>query len=505
MSGVLDYEKYDGLGLAELVRKKEVKPGEIVEEAIRRIEKLNPKLNAVVHKLYDSATAAMTAYDLPDGGPFSGVPFLLKDVHHALKDVPMRCGSKSMKDYIPSYDAEIVRRFKRAGVVIIGKTNTPEFKLAAVTEPAAFGPTRNPWNLEYSCGGSSGGSAAADAARIVPIASGTDEGGSIRIPSSYCGVFGLKPSRGRNPVGPDFNEEWGGISTSHVITRSVRDSAAMLDATTGPEMGTPYSIEKNGRPFLEELSEDPGRLKIALHQPSAFGEKIHRECLQAVEHAAALLESLGHRVEKADPGYHEEEVALTWCKGVMGHLAAYLDAMVEKGKIQMIGNNIEMQNRTMAQLGKRLRAIDFIPVKNKMREYGLQMARFMRKYDLVLTPVLGKPPVKVGSQEPSKADQFSMKLILSWVGKMFSLNSRITGFLMKELVRNAITGQLPFTMIANMTGQPAMSVPLYWTSDGLPCGVQFIGSYGDEATLFRLAAQLEKAEPWFYKQPGGIF
>jgi len=503
MSRILDYEKYDGLGLAELIRKKEVKPGEILKEAIRRIEKLNPKLNAVVHKLYGTANEETAGYDLPDG-PFSGVPFLLKDVHHELKGAPMCCGSKSMKDYISSNDAEIVRRFKQAGVAIIGKTNTPEFKMAAFTEPAAFGPTRNPWNLEYSCGGSSGGSAAAVAAGIVPMASGTDEGGSIRIPSSYCGVFGLKPSRGRNPVGPDFKEEWGGVSTSHVITRSVRDSAAMLDATTGPETGAPYSIERNGRSFLEELSEDPGQLKVALHHPSAFGEKIHHECLQAVEHAAGLLESLGHRVERADPGYHEEEVTLTWIKGIMGHLAAYLDAMVDEGKIRMIGNNIEIQNRTMYQLGKRMLAIDFIPVKNKMRELGMQMARFMKEYDLVLTPVLGKPPVKVGSQEPGKADQFSMKIILSWVGKMLSLNSWITGFLIKELVRTAITGQLPFTMVANMTGQPAMSVPLHWTSDGLPCGVQFIGRYGDEATLFRLAAQLEKAEPWFHKKPGGI-
>ncbi|MFO7558249.1 MAG: amidase [Desulfobacterales bacterium] len=502
MGGIFDYEQYDGLGLAELVRKKEVKPGEILEEAIRRIEKLNPNLNAIIHKLYDTA-AATAGNDLP-AGPFTGVPFLLKDVHHALQGVPMCCGSNSMKDYVPSYDAEIVRRFKRAGVLIIGKTNTPEFKLSAFTEPAAFGPTRNPWNPEYSCGGSSGGSAAAVAARIVPLASGTDEGGSIRIPSSYCGVFGLKPSRGRNPVGPDFIEEFGGISTSHVITRSVRDSAAMLDATTGPETGTPYSIERNERPFLEELLEDPGRLRIALHQPSAFGEKIHHECLQAVEHAAGLLESLGHRVEKADPGYHEEEVALTWCKNIIGHLAVYLDAMIEKGTIQRVGNNIEIQNRTMIQLGKRMRAVDFIPVKIKMREFGMQMGRFMQQYDLILTPVLGRPPVKVGSQQPGKADQFSMKLILSWVGKMLSLSDGITGFLVKELVRNAITGQLPFTMIANMTGQPAMSVPLHWTSDGLPCGVQFIGRYGDEATLFRLAAQLEQAEPWLHKNPGGI-
>jgi len=270
MSGIPEYEMYDGLGLAALVRKKEVTPGELVREAVRRIEELNPTLNAVVHKLYDPDALLIEGYDLPEG-PFRGVPFLLKDVHHALKGAPMSCGSESMKGHISSYNAEIVSRFKRAGVVIIGKTSTPEFKLAAFTEPAAFGPTRNPWNLEYSCGGSSGGSAAAVAARMVPMASGTDEGGSIRIPSSYCGVFGLKPSRGRNPVGPDFAEELGGISTSHVITRSVRDSAAMMDAVTGPEMGTPYSIERNRRPFLEELKENPGQLSIALHHPSAFG------------------------------------------------------------------------------------------------------------------------------------------------------------------------------------------------------------------------------------------
>jgi amidase len=241
--------------LAEQVKNKNVSPEEICEESISRAQILNKKLNAIVLPMYEFARERAKSL-LPDG-PFFSVPFLLKDVHHALKGIAMSQGSEALKGFIPDYESEIVKRFKEAGVLIIGKTNTPEFKLAAITEPKAFGPTRNPWNLEFSCGGSSGGSASAVAARIVPLASGTDEGGSIRIPASYCGLFGLKPSRGRNPVGPNFREEWDGMSTSHVITRSVRDSAAMLDVTMGSELGSPYSIEPPKKPYLTEINKDP--------------------------------------------------------------------------------------------------------------------------------------------------------------------------------------------------------------------------------------------------------
>ena len=503
MSNFQEYDQYDGLGLAALVRKQEITPKELIQEARRRMERINPRLNAVIHTIDETDDNKTDAAASPDAR-FDGVPFLLKDVHHALNGHVMSCGSNSLKEFIPSYDALIVKRFQQAGLCIIGKTNTPEFKLGAVTEPSAFGPTCNPWNTAYSCGGSSGGSAAAVAAGIVPMASGTDEGGSIRIPASYCGLFGLKPSRGRNPIGPDFDNALCGLSTSHVLTRSVRDSAAVLDAVSGPEPGGIWGLPKLEKSFSDAVAADPAPLRIAMVLPSAFGRSTSPECVKAVNHAAAILENLGHHVEPADPGYDMEEVVLTWCRIVIGHLAVYLDGLIKKGWIPRIDKNIELQNRTMHTFGKQMKSHDFVRAFHRCSQLALQMATFMEQYDLVLTPTLGEPPVKVGSQAPGRMDQIAMKLINSWVGKLFSLSAAVTETLFRELARNAVKGQMPYTMIANLTGQPAMSVPLYWAASGLPCGVQFIGRFGEEARMLSLAGQLEKAEPWFHKRPDMI-
>lgn len=291
MKSFVEYDQFDGIGLAKIIREKQISAVEVIEEAIRRAEELNPKLNAIITPMYDFAREAVKR--IPPDALFYGVPFVLKDVHHALKGTPMRSGSELLKGFVPDYDAEIVKRFQNAGLVILGKTNTPEFKLVYFTEPEAFGPTRNPWNLDCSPGGSSGGSAAAVAARIVPLGSATDEGGSIRVPASYCGLFGLKPSRGRNPVGPDFDLEWDGISTSHVITRTVRDSAAILDAVSGPERGAPYTIIPPERSFAKEIDLEPAPLRICFHTRPAYGRKVHPECIKAVEKACRLLESMG--------------------------------------------------------------------------------------------------------------------------------------------------------------------------------------------------------------------
>jgi len=499
MKSFVEYGQFDGVGLANLIREKQISPVEVIEEAIRRAEELNPKLNAIITPLYDFARE--TVKRIQPEALFYGVPFALKDVHHALKGTPMSSGSELLKGFVPEYDAEIVNRFKDAGLVILGKTNTPEFKLAYFTEPKAFGPTRNPWNLECSPGGSSGGSAAAVAARIVPLASATDEGGSIRVPASYCGLFGLKPSRGRNPVGPDFDQEWDGISTSHALTRTVRDSAAILDAVSGPERGAPYTIIPPERSFAQEIDLEPEHLRICFHTRPAYGRTVHPDCIQAVEKACKLLQSLGHEVEEVVPDYEEEDAALHYCIVFFGNVAAHVDRLVETYGQSKVRQNIESTTFGMNRIGQSLKALDFVKAKRKWRQIGATIDRLFDKYDLMLTPTLGEPPVLVGSQQPSKADQFSMKLISSWIGKIVLSNRKLTYTILRELVQKSMKGQMPFTLIANVTGQPAMTVPLYWTENGLPCGVQFIGRLGGEAKLLRLAAQLEKAQPWIDKKP----
>ncbi len=500
MASLPDYDQYDGIGLAKLIKDGDVSSMELCEEAIRRAEKLNPKLNAIITRMYDFAKEE--ARHPKKDAPFGGVPFLLKDVHHALKGFAMGSGCALLKNFVPQYDAEIVSRFKKAGLVILGKTNTPEFKLAYVTEPEAFGPTRNPWNLDYSCGGSSGGSAAAIAAGIVPFASATDEGGSIRVPSSYCGLFGLKPSRGRNPIGPDFDEEWDGMSHSHVISRSVRDCAAMLDAISGFEDGAPYGIFDKERPFLDEVSMEPGKLRIAFHTRPAYGREVHPECKKAVEQACRLLESLGHTVEEVAPDYQEEDAALNWSIVTIGNEAALVDGLVQTYGMASVRNKLELPNLALYSIGRQLKALDFVKAKRKWRQFGQIMDRMLSTYDMLLTPTLGEPPVRVGSQKPGIKDLLSMKLISSFAGKVLLSSDKSTYAILDDLVHSIMKSQMPFTLIANITGQPAMSVPLYWSKDGLPCGVQFIGRYGGEAKLLRLAGQLEKAQPWSGKRPG---
>ena len=494
MTSFPDYEKYDGIGLAKLVKDGDISSLELCEEAINRAEKLNPKLNAIVTTMYDFAREE--AKHPKKDAKFGGVPFLLKDVHHALKGFTMSSGSVLLRNYVPEYNAEIVNRFKNAGLIILGKTNTPEFKLAYVTEPKAFGPTRNPWNLDYSCGGSSGGSASAVAAGIAPFASATDEGGSIRVPASYCGLFGLKPSRGRNPIGPDFDEEWDGLSHSHVVTRSVRDSAAMLDAISGFEYGAPYGIFNKERPFIEEVNIEPGNLKIAFHMRPAYGRNVHPECKKAIEHTCTLLENLGHIVEEATPDFQEEDAALNWSIIMIGNEAALVDRLIQAYGISMVRSNLELPNIAMYSIGRQLKALDFVKAKRRLRHFGRIMDQMLNTYDLVLTPTLGELPVPVGSQQPSNKDRFSMKLISSFIGKLILNSRKLTYSILEELIINMMKDQMPYTLIANITGQPAMSVPLFWSNNGLPCGVQFIGRYGDEAKLLRLAGQLEKAQPW---------
>jgi amidase len=494
MGGFKEYDRYDGLGLAELVKKKKVSPAELCEEAIARIEKRNPALNAVIYPMFDIGMKTARS-KLPDG-PFRGVPFLIKDLISACAGVPLQCGSKAYRNYVPDHDSELMRRFKNAGFVILGKTSTPEFGLMGITEPELFGPTRNPWNTERTPGGSSGGSAAAVATGMVPLASGGDGGGSIRIPSGYCGLFGLKPTRGRNPIGPDHGEGWQGATVEHVITRSVRDSAAVLDWTNGMDRGSRCVTPPPARPYMKEIMTKPGRLKIGFSVESPIGRKVHPECINAVKSAAALLEKLGHHVEEARPAIDGMTMARSYFAMYYGETAADIAASAKVLKRKPRKSDFEETTWLLGLLGQVFSAEEFILAIREWSNAARAMARFHEKYDLYLTPTTASLPVKIGELKTKGVDLIGMKVINALnLAKILKKSGMAEEIALKSLEKT------PFTQLANFTGQPAMSVPLYWTPDGLPLGVQFIAPFGDEAVLFRLAAQLEKARPWFGLRP----
>lgn len=494
MGGFKEYDKYDGLGLAELVKKKKVSPAELCEEAIARIEKRNPDLNAIIHPMFDIGRKTARG-KLPDG-PFRGVPFLVKDLISAYAGVPLQCGSKAYRNYIPDHDDELMLRFKSAGFVILGKTSTPEFGLMGVTEPELFGPTRNPWNTDRTPGGSSGGSAAAVASGMVPLASGGDGGGSIRIPSCYCGLFGLKPTRGRNPLGPVNCEGWQGAVVEHVLTRSVRDSAAVLDWTNGMDSGSRCVTPRPARPYMKEITTKPGRLKIGFSVESPLGREVHPECVNAVKQAAALLKSLGHHVEEAKPDIDGLTMARSYFAMYYGETAADIAASAEVLKRKPAKGDFEETTWLLGLLGRVVSAEEFVLAIREWSNAARAMARFHERFDLYLTPTTASPPVKIGELKTRGVDLIGMKVINALnLAKILKKSGMAEEIALKSLEKT------PFTQLANFTGQPAMSVPLYWTQDGLPLGVQFIAPFGDEATLFRLAAQLEKAQPWFGLRP----
>ena len=471
-AGFSEYLKYDGLGLADLVRRKKVKPEELLEAAISRIDDINPKINAVVTKMYDEARKTI-AQGLPDG-PFTGVPFVLKDLGGTYAGVRHTSGSKLLAEYVPDFDNELVKRYKKAGLVTVGRTNTPEFGLNVSTESVLLGPARNPWNTERSTGGSSGGSGAALAARMVPMAHGNDGGGSIRIPSSCCGVFGMKPTRGRMPVGPEFGEEWEGFAIDHALSITVRDSAALLDATSAPDMGAPYGIPAPARPFLEEVGARPGKLKIAFFTKGA-ADVTHPDCVAAAEATARLCESLGHQVEEASPNVDYEPLAEAFLLIISAHMAAGLDQIGQLLGKKVTADSVEPWTWSLALRGWKASAADFASTKAIVNTTTRTVADFLAQYDVILTPTLGAPPPKLG--------------YLDTVNSSYDVTAR------------RLLDFIPFTWLHNVTGLPAMSVPLHWNDEGLPIGVQFAGRYADEATLYRLAGQLEEARPWREKIP----
>jgi amidase len=473
MSKLDELAHLDATAQAELVRRKEVQSIELVEAAIERIERLNPTLNAVVTPMYEEARAA--AKGNISKGPFTGVPFLLKDLLAAYKGVPMSLGSELTRNFVPDHDSELVKRLKRAGLIILGKTNTPEFGILPTTEPRLFGPCRNPWNTERTTGGSSGGSAAAVAAGLLPMAHGNDGGGSIRIPASCCGAFGLKPTRARNPLGPRFTEIMGGLVAEHAVTRSVRDSAGLLDATSGPEAGDPYWAPPPMRPFLQEVGANPGKLRIAFTTKAASGVKIHPDCVKAVENAAALCTDLGHEVEEDTPEIEGNLVVQAFLAVWSAGVASTLDGIARMTGQPPSAERVEPLTWAVYEMGRKATASDYLLAIQLLQGLGRIMARFLVDYDVLLTPTLGEPPVPLGTFDSPPENP-------------------LQGFFR--------TGQfVPFTPVCNCTGQPAMSVPLFWNAEGLPIGTHFVGRFGDEATLFRLAAQLEEARPWATRRP----
>jgi amidase len=494
MTGFIDYDKYDGLGLSRLVRQKEVKSSELVEEAISRIERYNPRVNAVIHKMYEQARKAADQ-DLADG-PFKGVPFLLKDLAAYYAGVPLCNGSRFFKDFVPDHDSELVKRYKAAGVIIIGKTNTPELGLAPVTEPELFGPSNNPWDLTRTTGGSSGGSAVAVATRMVPLAHGSDGGGSIRMPSSCCGVFGLKPTRGRTPLGPDFGELWRGLHCEHVITRSVRDSAAMLDATAGADTGAPYWAEPPERSFLSEVGEDPGKLRIAFTAKHFLGNTVDADCVKGLADTVKLCQELGHDVVEAALPIDGGDFARAFLAVVCVETAATIEeAEVHLNRKARFGD-FELVTRAVSLLGRQYGAPEYSRAISLIQRIGRQVGEFFNEYDILLTPTLSMPPLVTGALRPKGGLAMAMRLlgrlnaggIINKLGNVDKFSAQFFSF-------------MPYTPLFNATGQPAMSVPLCWNDEGLPIGMQFVGRYGDEATLFRLAGQLEKARPWANRLP----
>lgn len=467
------YEDYDGLGLAELVGRGEVHPAELLEAAITRIEARDSTLNAVVTPMFDHAQTAIRA-GLPFG-PFHGVPFLLKDLAlAATPGVPLHQGSRLFQDYRPDYETELVRRYRQAGCLILGKTATPEVGLAPTTESRLFGATHNPWDTTRSAGGSSGGAAAAVAAGYAPAANASDGGGSIRIPASWCGLFGLKPTRARVPTGPKHNPGWGGLECAHVVTRSVRDSAALLDATHGADIGAPYTAPPPGRPYLDEVATPLGSLRIAV-SPETFtfqGPTLHPACQRALEDAEAICQALGHRLEPFQYDIDWEHVRDALRVLVATEIQATLEQRAQALGQPLRETDVEADTWRIVQLGRAASAADYWHALHTMHQTGRQFARAMQGIDVVMTPTVPMPPVDLGLMSPSNPAGATAR-------------------------RQATA----YTQIANIAGNPAMSVPLFWDAEGLPIGMQFIGAYGDEATLFRLAGQLERAHPWFDRRP----
>jgi amidase len=485
-----DYRKHDGVALAGLIRNGDVSASEVLEAAIARADAVDTRINAITYRMYD---AARRRAEGGPTGPLAGVPFLLKDLNQEWAATPSSGGTRALRDVRAQVTAEVVRRWLDAGLVVFGRTNTPEFGLKPVTEPEAFGPARNPWALGRTPGGSSGGAAAAVAAGIVPVAGASDGGGSIRIPAACCGVFGLKPGRGLVPAGPRRAEHFQGAAVDGVISRSVRDSAVALDIIVGPDPMGPYPTRAPERSFTEELDHEPGRLRIGFSARSALGAP-HPHAVEALDDAAQMLRSLGHEVEPVEPPVDLAALAVDFLQAWSVNLAALIDETVRCTGAPR--SSFELDSRLLAAVGRTVRGPEYVITVERWYEHTRRLAEFHRHHDLLLTPSLAGPPVRIGELDtpvPLRVTgRVALALRMGWALRRSGVIDRVA----RENLRH-----VPYSQLANLTGRPAMSVPLYWTPDGLPLGVQFIAPLGGEGTLFRVAAQLERARPWAHREP----
>ena len=473
MLSTSEWESLDAVGLSELIAAGHMHPREVVETAIARIEALNPVLNAVIYKRYDAALDDLETHGRP--GPFHGVPYLIKDLHAPVKGMPLTNGSRLFQGMVFDFDSALVARLRAAGFVFLGRTNSPEFGLSASTEPRAYGPTRNPWNREHSAGGSSGGAGAAVASGMLPAAHATDSAGSIRIPASANGLVGLKPTRGLNPYGPHRGDGNHGISHEHAVSRTVRDCAAILDITAGPDVGAPFFSPRPQKPFRALINEAPRALRIGVLATRFDGAPVDPECAKAVDEAASTLAELRYTVEEARPAFDHTALIDAMMTVLIGQLAPLADGWARQRGRPIGEDDLEPMSHAVIARSRATTLPDFIQAMAVMNREARRLAAFFETYDVLVTPTLSAPPPKLGVHSTDETD------VDRYLRQLFGL--------------------APFTGPFNATGQPAISLPLSRSEHGLPIGVQVVGRYGDDGTLLQLAAQLEAARPWFDLRP----
>ena len=462
-----DYRALDALGLAQAIRRRDLSRREVLDAALARMNAVNPRVNAVTYLHQPAADQAGG----DSHGAFAGVPYFIKDLHAPVAGMPLTHGSRLFAGDVHDFDSETVARLRRAGFVILGRTASPEFGMSASTEPTLTGATRNPWNLAHSAGGSSGGAGAAVASGMLPASHATDSGGSIRIPASCNGLVGLKPTRGLIPTGPHRGEASHGLSHEHAVTRSVRDCAAILDATAGPDVGAPYFTARPAEPYLQAITRAPKRLRIAFTNHTFSGQPVDPECRAAVDGAVRLLQGMGHMVEEGRPDFDTAALGEACGSLLLTGLAAIVAAREAQLGRAAREDELEFLTRAAIARGGKVTGLHYasrFPIIN--REVR-RIARFFEAVDVLVTPTLAKPPVLLGtlSTQTMDPDEF-------------------------QAAMNALC---PFTSAFNATGQPAITLPLHGTAGGLPVGVQFVGRFGDDTLLLQLAAQLELAAPWF--------
>ncbi len=499
-----DYTAHDATALAALVRGGEVSPEELLQACEERVRAHNPRLNAVIVEAFEAARAELALRrraGTEREGALAGVPVLVKDLVSSVRGLTTWHGNRLLQRVTgpADHDSAFIQRLRATGALIVGKTNTPEFGLVPYTEPVLTGPTRNPWDLNRTPGGSSGGSGAAVAARLVPLATGGDGGGSIRIPAACCGLFGLKPTRGRVPSGPDFSALWSGFAIEHALTRSVRDSAVLLDAVAGADTGAPYAAPSQVRPFVQEVQADPGRLRVGVCTEPWLGHGVDPACVRAVEETAALLRELGHEVFEASLPIAGTAFAEAFLTVLAGNVRAEIEEAAAFARTRARRHDFEAATWAMGMMGRAFRADEFVTAERALQRTARAIGRCFEDMDVLLTPTLASAAPLVGSLQPTPAEQRQLAL-MGWLNQPWLL--RAAGAL--QQMAGKVFDFIPYTPPFNVTGQPAMSLPLHWSDEGLPVGVQVVGRFGDEATLFRLAGQLERARPWEGRRPPGF-